>query len=195
MTLPIEEMGGMTRDGIMRAIESSETNMGQILDTKLEAQSKRLETRLAKQDEIIEAVRTDVISLVGTDKIEGMVPRLEKTLTKFIEKQEQWHEGDLTFRDEVDSRLKSVEKNQKHMKSQLVLMSWMVRVTALAVRAGTFLFEAFHGNETNPNDTGKKKKWRGWLTAIMTFWLVFWQFMHSVLPAIRYSIAHHHISW
>lgn len=89
MSLPIEDMGGLTEGEIDKRILISQRETGRMLDEKIGALKTSVDARLDKQDGQI----GEILSIVRTVKSNG----------------DEWHAEDLTYRAGIEKRIGRVE--------------------------------------------------------------------------------------
>lgn len=130
MTLPIEDMGGLTEDAIDLRIQKSQMETGKMLDEKIGALKVSVDARLDKQDGQI----GEILHIVKTVKENGDI----------------WHKEDLTYRAGIEKRMGRVEAILKTLrvwinaiqafkaaKTAVVYVTKEGKQVSLAIAAGT----------------------------------------------------------
>lgn len=169
MTQEIHKLGGLLSSEVELMVVNKTTDLAKMWDEKLDAQTAKLDIK-------IDAGHNAVLG-----EVRGAVAKLT-----------EWHEGDLDFRKKTEAALEKhdgditqVRRHQEQIKTNLSLLSWIIRTTSG--------FKSLGRMSLIVGENGDKL--RSTLTTIGMLWVAVWQFLHSVLPAIRYSIAHHKLSF
>jgi alanyl-tRNA synthetase len=138
---------------------------------------------------------------------------LIRLVTDSMVQQNEWHQKDLDYRSDIHARLDkqdesmiamqqsvgevkleiasmkvemaSLRRHVEALKTKMQLLAWIMMATNTLKQA---LAAAVSGAEWG-------KKVFGAVTSICAVLVLVWEFLHSILPAIKYSIAHHKISF
>ena len=97
----IKELDGLPAGEIHLAIAQSEQKTVGLMEDKLAEHREVIEQRLDNQDAKLEAMQEDLTSLVGTDKVPGLVNRNTELLQGLVDKHETWHVQDTAFRSSI----------------------------------------------------------------------------------------------
>ena len=138
---------------------------------------------------------------------------LIRLVTDQMVQQNEWHQKDLDYRSSIHTRLDkqdesmiamqqafgeikleiasmkvemaSLRRHVEALKTKMQLLAWIMMATNTMKQA---IAAAVSSVEWG-------KKVYGAITAICALLILVWEFLHSILPAIKYSIAHHKLSF
>ena len=180
MTLPIEEMGGMTKGDIQALVLTNNVELQKAWEQKLNNQTETLvgliHEERAQQEE----------------KLDGFMRQLRELHASDARQLREWHDTDVAFREQTGREMGELRKGheasvktQEEISKTVRSINWLIRTTACARNIVV---------ESLVIGKGASKFW-AWAHGIGLAWVVFWTFMHTALPAIRYSIEHRRIAW
>jgi hypothetical protein len=131
---------------------------------------------------------------------------LIRLVTDSMVQQNEWHQKDLDYRSAIHARLDkqdesmiavqqsisemkvemaSLRRHVEALKAKMQLLAWIMMATNTIKQA---IAAAVSSVEWG-------KKVYATITAVCATLILVWEFLHSILPAIKYSIAHHKLSF
>jgi predicted nuclease with TOPRIM domain len=151
------------------------------MEQKLAEHRELIEHRLDTQDAKLEAMQEDLTSLVGTEKVPGLVMQNTDLLQGLVDKHESWHEQDNQFRSAITQQVAKLAEQHIDIAKDVRQVRWFIKAcyalgkagktTVAVVREGKDLYKAVAAGGIS--------------------WLVIVQFMHVVWPVII-SFIHSH---
>ena len=169
----IKELDGLPAGEIHLAIAQSELKTVGLMETKLNEHREAIEERLDTQDSKLEAMQEDLTSLVGTDKVEGLVQRNTKLLEGLVDKHQQWHDQDLEFRSTITLSVAQLADRHEVVAEDVRSIKWLVATFSGLRKLGAGTAKAVKES---------KVLWRV-PTFILTAWIAVVQIVHVVWPA------------
>jgi hypothetical protein len=171
----IKELDGLPSGEIHLAIAQSENRQVGLMELKLAEHREVIEHRLDSQDVKLEAMQEDLTSLVGSDKIPGQVTRLSEMVRGLVDKHDEWHAQDATFRLEISSKVSKLSDDQSALAEDVRPLKWFILACAAIGKLAKTTFKVAREGK----DMYKA------VAACGISWLVIVQFVHVVWPAIK----------
>lgn len=167
----------------------------------LATQERMWGSKVAELSERVAEVSERVTVIAGDPRIpnSGMLQHIIDKIDDHMKLQHSWRADDVQWRrsqeQEIEATRKlvdataaeaaSIRKHQIEMKQRLQLLAGLLMVA----RAFKVVVEGV------VESADKGRKIYAAVAAISSFLVLLWSFLHSILPAIKYSIAHHKISF
>ena len=111
----IKDLDGLPSGEIDLRIAQSEQRTRDVMDA-----------RLTTQDGRLDEMQQDLSTLVGTQKIQGLVQSIKATVEGLVVRGDEWHAEDLTYRSDMVQRVSSIETETKRLTGQVDGIHWFV---------------------------------------------------------------------